>query len=141
MLEISKNDCFRALSIWKNEDLELYLKSRPNSCFVSNYFDSCLRAWLANMDRQLVFNEYKAVTYMCQYFSITKNQCSHAIKQATKEVFGNNLHHHDTTKTIVKAYWIRIIIKSVLTAKNFSSELLYFSEVMFLLKQLLAFEK
>ena len=56
------------------------------------------------MDIQPVFNEYKAVTYMCQYFSKTENRCSQAMKQAAKEVFGNNMHHHDTLKTIAKTY-------------------------------------
>ena len=56
------------------------------------------------MDIQLVFNEYKAVTYMCQYFSKTEDQCSQAMKQAAKEAFENNMHHHDTMKTIAKAY-------------------------------------
>ena len=56
------------------------------------------------MDIQPVFNEYKAVTYMCQYFSKTEDQCSQAMKQATKEAFENNMHHHHTTKTIAKAY-------------------------------------
>ena len=92
------------MSISKDEDLELYLKRKPNSCFVSNYFDTYLKAWQANVDRQLDFNEYKAVTYMCQYFSKTEDQCSQAMKQAAKEAFENNMHHHDTMKTIAKAY-------------------------------------
>ena len=41
---------------------------------------------------------------MCQYFSKTKDQCSQAMKQAAKEVFENNMHHHETMKTIAKAY-------------------------------------
>ena len=41
---------------------------------------------------------------MCQYFSKTKDQCSQAMKQAAKEAFENNMHHHDTMKTIAKAY-------------------------------------
>ena len=40
------------------------------------------------MDIQPVFNKYKAVAYMCQYFSKTEN----------------NMHHHDIMKTIAKAY-------------------------------------
>ena len=39
------------------------------------------------MDMQPVFNEYKTVTYMCQYFSKTEDQSSQAMKQAAKEVF------------------------------------------------------
>ena len=56
------------------------------------------------MDIQPVFNEYKAVAYMCQYFSKTEDQCSQVIKQAAKEAFGNKIHHHEIMKTIAKAY-------------------------------------
>ena len=41
---------------------------------------------------------------MCQYFSKTEDQCSQAMKQAAKEAFENNMHHHDTMKRIAKAY-------------------------------------
>ena len=41
---------------------------------------------------------------MCQYFSKTEDQCSQAMKQVAKEAFENNMHHHDTMKTIAKAY-------------------------------------
>ena len=61
-LEISKDDYYRALSISKDEDLELHLKREPNSCFVNNYFDIGLKVWQVNIDIQPVFNEYKAVT-------------------------------------------------------------------------------
>ena len=61
-LAISKDDLYRVLPISKNEDLELHLKRESNSCFVNNYFDVGLKAWQANMDRQPVLNEYKAVT-------------------------------------------------------------------------------
>ena len=54
-----------------------------------------------------VFNEYKAVTYMSQYFSKTKDRCQQTMKQAAKEDFENNMHHHDTMKTIAKAYLSR----------------------------------
>ena len=56
------------------------------------------------MDVQLVFNKYKAVTYMCQCFSKTEGQCSQAMKQVAKEAFGNNMYYHDTMKTVAKAY-------------------------------------
>ena len=56
------------------------------------------------MDIQLDFNEYKAVTYMCQFFSKTENRCSQAMKQAAKQAFENNMHHHDTKKTSALAY-------------------------------------
>ena len=103
-LQISKADYYRALSISKDEDLELHLIRQPNFWFVDDYFDVGLKVWQANMDIQLAFNEYKVVTYMCQYFSKTKDQCSETIKYAAKEAFENNIHHHDTMKTITRAY-------------------------------------
>ena len=36
--------------------------------------------------------------------SKSEDQCSQALKQASKEAFENNMHHHDTMKTIAKAY-------------------------------------
>ena len=51
---------------------------------------------------QPVFDEDKAVTYMCHYFSKTEDRCSQAIKQTAKKVTENNIHHHDTMKTIAK---------------------------------------
>ena len=41
---------------------------------------------------------------MCQYFSKTEDQCSQVMKQAAKQAFENKMHHHDTMKTIAKAY-------------------------------------
>ena len=61
-LEVSKDDYYRALSISKDEDLEMPLQRQPNSCFVDKFFDVGLKAWLANMDIDPVFNKYKAVT-------------------------------------------------------------------------------
>ena len=54
------------------------------------------------MGMQPAFNEYK--TYICKYFSKTKGQNSQAMNQAVKEAFENNMHYHDTMKTIAKAY-------------------------------------
>ena len=41
---------------------------------------------------------------MCQYVSQPEGQCSQTMKQTTKEPFNNNMHHHDTMKTISKAF-------------------------------------
>ena len=62
-LEISKDDYYRVLPVSKDEGLELYLKKQPDYCFAYNYFD--VVGWQANMDKQPVFNEYKAVRNMC----------------------------------------------------------------------------
>ena len=90
------------MSISKDEHLELHLKRQPNSCFANSYPDGGLKDWPANMDIQPVFNEYKSTTYMRIYFSKTEEQCSEAMKQAAKEAFENNMHHHGTMKTIAK---------------------------------------
>ena len=74
-------------SVSKDKDLELHLERQPNSWFANNFFDVGLKAWQANMNIELVFNEYKAVTYMCQYFSKTEDQCLQVMKKAAKEVF------------------------------------------------------
>ena len=44
------------------------------------------------------------MTYMCQYFSKSEEQCSQAMRQAAKEAVENNMHHHDTMKAIAKAF-------------------------------------
>ena len=103
-LEISMDNYCKAFSVSKDDDLEIHLKRQPNSYFVNNYFDVGLESWQENIDIQPVFNEYKAVTSMCQYFSKTEDQCSQAMRQAVKEAYENNMHHHDTMKTIAKAY-------------------------------------
>ena len=103
-LKLSKDDYDKALSVSKDDNLELHLKTQPNSCFVNNCFNVGLKSWQTNMDIQLVFSEYKAVAYMCQYFSKTEDQFSQAMKKAAKEVYGNNMHHHGTMKTVAKVY-------------------------------------
>ena len=34
----------------------------------------------------------------------TEDQCSQAMKEAAKEAYENNMHHHDTMKTTAKVY-------------------------------------
>ena len=99
-LEISNDDYYRAFLISKDVDLELHLKREPNSCCVNNYFSVGFKVWQTNIVIQPGFDEYKAVTYMCQYWSKAEDQCSHAMKQAA---FENNRHHHDM-KTTAKVY-------------------------------------
>ena len=103
-LTITCKDYYDAVSVSKDSDYERHLIRVPNSCFVNNYFEEGLMAWQANMDIQPVFNEYKAVTYMCSYFSKSEDQCSASIRQAAKEDFQNNESLYDTMKTIVRAY-------------------------------------
>ena len=51
---VSKDDCYRALPISKDEELELHLKREPNSCVVNNYFDVSLKAWQVIMEKKPV---------------------------------------------------------------------------------------
>ena len=57
------------------------------------------------MDLERAFNEYKAETYMCQYFSKSEDRRSQAMKKAVKEAFENNIHHQGTMKIIANAYF------------------------------------
>ena len=65
MLDINVDACYRSLEISDDNDL----RQTPTSCFINNYFKVGLEAWEANMDIQPVFNEKKAVAYMCAYLS------------------------------------------------------------------------
>ena len=84
-LHISEVDYYRVLAISPNQDFEIYYHRPPNSCFVNNYFAAGLLAWKANLDWQPVFNYYKAVSYMCSYFSKSENESSLAMKKAAEE--------------------------------------------------------
>ena len=44
-LKMFKGDYCRALSISEDEDLELCLKKKPNSCSVNYFFDVDLKVW------------------------------------------------------------------------------------------------
>ena len=51
-------------------------------------FINTLQVWRANIDIidiQPVFNHYKAITYMCAYFSETEDETSATMKQTARE--------------------------------------------------------
>ena len=79
------------------------MKKESNFCFINNYFDVFLKAWETNIVIQLVFNEYKAVLYMCQFFSKTEDSKLNSQNQAAKIASEKNMYHHNTMKTIAKA--------------------------------------
>ena len=81
-LGITEDEYYNSLSISIDSEFEIHLRRPPNSCFVNNYFAEGLRAWESNMDIQHVFNQYKAVTYMCKYLSKSEDECSKTMKQA-----------------------------------------------------------
>ena len=101
------DDYSRALSISKDGNFGLYLKIKPNSCFVNNCFNDGLVVWQANMDIQPISNKYKSVIYMWTYFSKCEDQCSAVMKEAALEAYESILHHYQTMKTISGTYSIK----------------------------------
>ena len=87
-----------------DSDFQIHLKRQPNVCFINNFFSEGLQAWQANIDIQPVFNHYKAVTYMCAYFSKAEDETSEAMKQAAKEALSASKTEFETMKAIAKAY-------------------------------------
>ena len=103
-LEIAENYYYHALSISTDNDYQIKFKRSTNSCFVNNYFSEGLMAWKANIDIQPVINHYKAVAYMCAYFSKSEDESSEAMKQAGKDASAMNLNVFEQMKSISKAY-------------------------------------
>ena len=103
-LEITPQEYYTALSISDDYDFQLHLRRPTNSCFVNNYFVDGLKAWEANMDIQPVFNEFKAITYMCKYLSKSEDECSKAMKQALVDARETNLGKFEEMISIAKAY-------------------------------------
>ncbi|XP_057310266.1 uncharacterized protein LOC130648243 [Hydractinia symbiolongicarpus] len=103
-LDLSENEYYSALAISSDNDFQLHLKRPPNSCFVNNYFIEGLMAWEANLDIQPVFNHYKAVTYMCAYFSKSEDETSEAMKHASREAKDLKKSKFELMKDIARAY-------------------------------------
>ena len=85
-LDIYQNEYYEALSVSSTDDYEIHMKRSTDSCFVNNYNPTILKAWQANMDLQPVFNYYKAVSYMCAYFSKSETETSEALQKASTEI-------------------------------------------------------
>ena len=71
---------------------------------MNNYFPLGLTCWQANLDIQPVFNEFKAVSYMCAYFSKSEDQTSQAMKQAAIEAKDMGVSKFEKMKLIARAY-------------------------------------
>ena len=65
---MSNEKYYQGLSISKENYYETHLIQTLYLCFVNNYFRYVLKAWQENMNIQPVFNECKAVIYVCSYF-------------------------------------------------------------------------
>ena len=103
-LNIVEADYYNALSVSTDSDFQVHFKRQTNSCFVNNYFSEGLLAWQANIDNQPVINHYKAVAYMCAYFSKSEDGSSEAMQQAAKEASKLNINAFEQMKSISKAY-------------------------------------
>ena len=103
-LNITEQEYYQVLAISIDDDFQIHFKRPTNSCSVNNYFSEGLMAWRANLDIQPVINQYKAVSYMCAYFSKSEDETSQAMKQATSEAVANSSSKYDTMKAIARAY-------------------------------------
>ena len=104
MLDINVDVYYRSLEISDDNDFQIHLRRTPNSCFINNYFRVGLEAWVVNMDIQPVFNEKKAVAYMCAYLSKSEDTCSNAMKQAIKVSIENKCSNYEQMKAKTRAY-------------------------------------
>ena len=59
-------------------------------------------AWKANMD--IIFNQYKAVAYMCAYLSKSEDECSLALTEAVRDAFEKELDNHERMRSVADAY-------------------------------------
>lgn len=62
------------------------------------------KAWQANLDFQPVYNYYKAVSYMCAYFSKSESETSNALKQAAREIKTQKLNVKQSMYKIASAF-------------------------------------
>ena len=52
----------------------------------------------------IIFNQYKAVAYMCAYLFKSEDECSLAKTQAVKDAFEKELDNHEEMKSVANAY-------------------------------------
>lgn len=88
-LQIADDCYYRALSISKDDGFKLYLKRNPDSCFLNNYFNDWLKAKQADMDIQLILNEYKAVTICDPTFQNVKTVAHKSLRKHVKRLLRN----------------------------------------------------
>ena len=92
------------MEVFSDSDFQIHIQRKPNACFVNNYFVRGLLAWKTNIDIQLVFNHYKAVSYMYTCFSKAENRTSEAMKQTGKEALISSKSDYEKIKATAKAY-------------------------------------
>ena len=80
------------------------MKREHNACFINSYFVEGLQACKANIDIQPAFNHYKAVAYMCAYFSKAEDETSEAMKEAAKEASVSGKSNFEEMRAVARAY-------------------------------------
>ena len=103
-MNLTEDQCYDALSISNDSDFQIHSKRQPNACFINNIFEEGLQAWQANSDIEPVFNHYKAVTYICAYFSKAEDKASEAMKQAVKDAVNEKKSDFERMKAIARTY-------------------------------------
>ena len=63
-----------------------------------------LLAWEVNIDKQSVFDYYKATTYICTYLYKQEDEYSQAMKQALKESLEKGAGSYEQMKSVAHAY-------------------------------------
>ena len=84
-LDISQEEYYSTLEVSCNSEFQIHIQHKPNACFVNNYFVEGLLVWQASIDIQLIFNHYKAVTYMCACFSKAEEEALESINKHQKK--------------------------------------------------------
>ena len=97
-------DYYKALSISSDDDFQIHLKREPNACFINCYVEEGLQAWKAKTDFQPVLIHYKAVIYMCAYFSKAEGETSEAMKQAAKEASVSRKSNFEKMRAVDRGY-------------------------------------
>ena len=96
----SKHEYYEALSISSDTDFQIHFNRMPKDCFINNYFMEGLESWKANINIQLVINNYKVVNYTCAYFLKAEDEISEATKQVANEAFVSRKSNIEKMKTI-----------------------------------------
>ena len=104
LLHISVDKYYYYLAISADNHFQIHLPRPIDFCFMNNYFNIGLSACPADMDIQPVFNEHKAIAYMCTYLNNSEEACFYTMKQALKISIENKRSSYEEMNAIVQAY-------------------------------------
>lgn len=103
-LDISEGQYESALKISDDEDFQLHMKRLTDLHLINNYFYVGPLTWEANIDMQLAFEYYKAITYLFSYLSKEEDECSLAMKQAFNKTLEKAASWYEQMKSVAYAY-------------------------------------